>query len=201
MTREILLLAAAYFLGSLPFSLWISRARGVDLRATGSGNLGATNVYRALGPRWGLLVLGLDLGKGALAVALARWFGAGLPAWLPVASLLVVVAGHVFTVFAGFRGGKGVAAGLGGFLALVPLAGGIAVAAWVILFAATRIVSLASLAAFLALPVATALTQKGRPDYIFLLALTVAVGALVWIRHLENLKRLLTGREHRLKLR
>ena len=201
MMRAVLILISAYFLGSLPWSLWISRMRGVDLRATGSGNLGATNVYRALGPAWGLATLALDLGKGAAAVAVARYFGAGLPAWLPVAALLIVVLGHVFTLFAHFKGGKGVAAGLGGFLALAPLAGGIAALVWVILFAVTRTVSVASLAAFVALPVITFLTQRSRPDFPYLLGLTVSLMALVWIRHRDNLDRLRSGKERPLEIR
>ena len=198
--RAAVLLVAAYFLGSLPWSLWVARWRGVNLRASGSGNLGATNVYRALGPAWGIAVLLLDLGKGALAVALARRFGVGLPPYLPVLALLAVVLGHIFTVFASFRGGKGVAAGLGGLLALAPGAGGLAVLVWVALFALTRIVSMASLAAFVALPLATFFTQRSRPDYPYLLGLTVALGALVWVRHRDNLRRILSGQEHRIKL-
>jgi acyl phosphate:glycerol-3-phosphate acyltransferase len=196
------MLAAAYALGSLPWSLWAARARNVDLRAVGSGNLGATNVYRALGPAWGIGVLVLDMAKGAAAVWLARRYGAtgGVagPAWLPAAALVTAVLGHVFTVFAGFRGGKGVATGLGGFLALVPLAGFVAVGVWLALFAVTRIVSLASLAAFVALPVVTWLTQGGRPDYVYVLALTAVVALLVWWRHRDNIRRILSGREHRL---
>ncbi len=196
-----LLLAAAYLLGSLPWSLWTARARGVDLRATGSGNLGATNVYRALGPRWGLVVLALDMAKGAAAVALTRRFAAGLPPFVPVLALLVAVLGHVFTVFAGFRGGKGVAAGLGGFLALAPAAGALALAVWALLFALSRTVSLASLVAFLALPFATWLTSRARADFPYLLGLTVLMGVLVWVRHRANLQRLLTGQERPLRLR
>lgn len=199
--RAALILVAAYFLGSLPWSLWISNARGIDLRRTGSGNLGATNVYRALGPTWGLTVLALDLGKGAAAVAMARRLGADLPAWLPVAALLTVVLGHVFTVFAQFKGGKGVAAGLGGLLALAPLAGGIAAGVWVLFFALTRTVSVASLAAFLVLPVVTVFAQRARPDYPYLVALTVGLMFLVWFRHRDNLRRLMTGEEHRLEIK
>lgn len=199
--RAALILVAAYFLGSLPWSLWISNARGIDLRAAGSGNLGATNVYRALGPAWGLTVLALDLSKGAAAVGIARKFGVGLPAWLPVAALMTVVLGHVFTVFARFKGGKGVAAGLGGFLALAPLAGAAAAAVWVLLFAITRTVSVASLGAFLVLPVVTTLTQRARHDYPYLVALTVGMMLLVWIRHRDNLRRLFAGEERPLEIR
>jgi acyl phosphate:glycerol-3-phosphate acyltransferase len=203
--RTALLLAAAYILGSLPWSLWASRVRGVDLRAVGSGNLGATNVYRALGPAWGIGVLALDMLKGALAVWLARHFGstggvAG-PAWLPAAALVTAVLGHVFTVFAGFRGGKGVATGLGGFLALIPLAGFVAVGVWLALFGVTRMVSVASLAAFVALPVTTWLTQGGRADYVYLMILTGLVALLVWWRHRDNIRRILAGQEHRLGVR
>jgi acyl phosphate:glycerol-3-phosphate acyltransferase len=200
--RTALLLAAAYVLGSLPWSLWASRLRGVDLRAVGSGNLGATNVYRALGPAWGIGVLALDMLKGALAVWLARHFGgadgAAGPAWLPAAALVTAVLGHVFTVFAGFRGGKGVATGLGGFLALIPLAGFVAVGVWLALFGLTRMVSLASLAAFIALPVTTWLTQGARADYAYLMVLTALVALLVWWRHRDNIRRILAGQEHRL---
>ncbi len=199
--RTALLLAAAYFLGSLPWSLWAARLKRVDLRAVGSGNLGATNVYRALGPAWGVAVLALDMLKGAAAVALARVLGAGEPVWLPSAALVVAVLGHVFTVFAAFRGGKGVAAGLGGFLVLAPLPGLVALAVWAASFAVWRLVSLSSLAAFVALPVAAVLTQGGRADFAYVVALTAAVAVLVWWRHRDNIRRILAGQEHRLGAR
>ncbi|MBI5836676.1 MAG: glycerol-3-phosphate 1-O-acyltransferase PlsY [Candidatus Eisenbacteria bacterium] len=196
--RAALLLLAAYLLGSLPWSLWASRLRGVDLRTVGSGNLGATNVYRALGPAWGIGVLALDMLKGAAAVALARSFSSQEPVWLPSAALVTAVLGHVFTVFAGFRGGKGVATGLGGFLALAPIPGFTAVGVWLALFAVSRIVSLASLAAFVALPVAEILTGSGRPDFAYVVGLTVLVAMLVWWRHRDNIRRILGGQEPRL---
>ena len=148
----VVLLAACYLLGSLPFSVWIARAYGVDVRKVGSGNPGATNVLRSAGRGPGVLALLCDIGKGVLAVVLARWL-TDSPAWWGWAAL-AAVCGHVFSVFLRFRGGKGVATAAGALGAVSPSALGIAVVVFVAAVASTRYVSLGSILAALAFPIA-----------------------------------------------
>lgn len=130
--------------GSIPFGVLIARRRGVDLRAHGSGNIGATNATRVLGARLGALVLVLDAAKGALPVVLAGAVG-GAP-WLACATGGAAIVGHCFSPLLGGRGGKGVATAFGVFLALDPALAGVAVAAFVVILAATRVPALGSLA-------------------------------------------------------
>lgn len=193
MTRLPPVLGAAYLLGSLPFSHWIALARGVDLRKVGSGNVGATNVARALGMRWGAVALGLDALKGAGAVWLAQ--SQGLTGWEVLAAGFVAVLGHVFSFFLRFRGGKGVATSLGVFLALEPWP----VLGAVLVFAATvkrtRYVSLGSLLGGLTL-LLTLLALRGPHAPVTRLALVAWV--LLVVRHRANIRRLLAGTESRL---
>lgn len=197
----------AFLLGSVPSGLWVGRlAHGIDVRDHGSGNLGATNVYRTLGRGWGLLVLFLDGFKGWAAVhwvpALAHLVTEG-NAGLGVSLVAMAAAalGHMFSPFASFRGGKGVATVAGSWAALAPVALLLALAVWILVFATSRIVSLASVLAALVLPVATALSQgtRGPEAPIFWMAVVVAV--LIVVRHRSNLARLRGGREGRLDLR
>jgi acyl phosphate:glycerol-3-phosphate acyltransferase len=203
----------SFLLGAIPSGLWIGRAvRGIDVREHGSGNLGATNVYRTLGPIWGILVLCLDAAKGVAAVWAARAIvtsGAEQRVAAPgqesttllAAGILGMVAaalGHMFTPFAGFRGGKGVATLAGAWATLAPLALAIALCAWILTFALGRVVSLASMVSALVLPVAAALTL-GIGDPRFFIAILVA--ALLVLRHRSNLTRLRRGEERRLDLR
>ena len=127
--RAAIVVVAGYLLGALPFSVWIARARGVDVRRVGSGNPGATNVLRAAGRGPGLLALACDVGKGVVAVLLARLLGPS-PAWWGWAAL-AAVCGHVFSVFLRFRGGKGVATAAGALGAVSPLALGAAMVVFV----------------------------------------------------------------------
>jgi len=188
----ILALAVAFALGSIPTGLWVARARGVDLRHIGSGNLGATNVHRALGGRAGLLVLAVDMAKGALAVLVARWIA---PAgYWPVGAAACAVLGHVVSPLAGFRGGKGVATGGGAMLGLAPLAGLIALLVFGVTVAATRFVSLGSILAALSLPVAVWLTARNVPGVI---DVAIFLAGLVVLRHRANLGRLFRGTEPR----
>lgn len=193
MTELLPLLLLAYLLGSLPFSAWIARSQGVDLREVGSGNVGATNVLRALGPRWGALALALDAGKGALAI----WLGAsrGLADWSLLAVGFAAILGHVFSFLLGFRGGKGVATSLGVFLALEPLGGLIALAVFAATVALTRWVSLGSLLGGLTL-VGVLVVRKGPTAPTTLFALLAWV--LLAVRHRANIQRILAGTESRI---
>jgi glycerol-3-phosphate acyltransferase PlsY len=195
-------LVAGYVCGALPWGLWVGRlARGVDIRQHGSGNLGATNVYRVLGPHWGIPVLLLDIAKGAAPVWWAPRAGwtAAFPAgteWCAITVGAAAIAGHVWTFLAGFRGGKGVATTVGVMLALAPLAMAGFTLIFLVTLALTRYVSLGSVLGALALPVLVALTAPGgatTPRF----GLSVALALLVVARHRENIRRLLKGEERR----
>jgi len=190
---EALAVLIAFALGAIPVGLWWGLAiRGVDVRKGGSRNLGATNVYRVLGPRDGLAVLLLDVGKGILSVFVARWLTRS-DACAMVAGMAAIV-GHTFSPWVGFRGGKGVAVGLGVWLVIAPVATLLALLAWGLALAASRRVSVASLLAATLLPFAVAGTGQsvGRP---LRLVLAVLLAVLVWARHRGNLVRLYRGEE------
>jgi len=191
----LLALALAFVLGSIPFSQLVARLRGIDLRSVGSGNIGATNLARALGYGAGALGLILDTLKGAAAVALARALpgDASTPAIQSLAAVLSV-AGHAFTPWLGFRGGKGVATGAGAFAVLAPWATLCSVLVFAVVVSVGRMVSLASVLAAAALPVAAFFLGAPRPA----IAAATAVAALVVARHRENLVRLVRGTENRL---
>jgi glycerol-3-phosphate acyltransferase PlsY len=193
MIRELLVLAA-YLLGSVSFSVIVVRLiAGKDIRKEGSGNAGATNVLRAQGARAALLVAALDVAKGSAAVLLMRQVTAD-PLFLGAAALAVVL-GHVFPVFFGFRGGKGVATTVGAFLILTPAATGTALLVFVGIVAATRYVSLGSILAAVALP-PLSLYVFGAPDAV---ALSQAAASIVILaKHVGNLRRLASGTERRL---
>jgi glycerol-3-phosphate acyltransferase PlsY len=183
-------LVVAYLCGSVPFGLIVAKARGVDVRAVGSGNIGATNVARALGKRTGALVLFLDAVKGLAPVLATRLFWPGEPLLAAGAGLFAIL-GHVFPVWLKLHGGKGVATGLGVFLALAPVATAIATGFFLAVYATKRIVSIGSLAAATALPLAM-LALHEPPAFI---ALAAAVWILVLVRHRSNIQRLLRREE------
>jgi glycerol-3-phosphate acyltransferase PlsY len=195
-----------YLCGSLPFALWLGRWwRGVDVRTLGSGNLGATNVYRTLGPSVGIPVLLLDIAKGALPVwlvpglALASRFPGG-PEWCAITVGLSAILGHMWTFLARFRGGKGVATTVGVLLSLAPLAFLAFVTVFVVILASTRFVSLGSILGAIAFAVVLPFTRAaGVASPSFLFGLLVAV--LIIARHRANIGRLLKGTESRLVLR
>jgi acyl phosphate:glycerol-3-phosphate acyltransferase len=203
---HVFVLLLAYLLGSIPFGYLIVRLRGGgDVRETGSGGTGATNVTRRAGKWAGLLTLLLDALKGAAAVLIARLtFDGGEGAgWWVAASAFAVVAGHVFPVWLAFRGGKGVATGLGAFLLLAPLALLCALPVFVIVVWATRYVSLGSITAAALMPVAVwILGSRGGAGVNMLptLAAAAAGGALIIFMHRANIRRLMRGEENRLKL-
>ncbi len=197
---SVALLLGAYLLGSISFSLLLVRAlRRVDVREVGSGNPGATNVWRTSG-RWpGLLVLLLDIAKGALPVEVARRLQ--VPAVVVAGTALAAVLGHVYPVFFGFRGGKGVATGFGALACLLPFAGAAALVVFVLVVLATRYVSLGSIAAAAALPaLAWSLGRAGLapPPGAAVLGLASACSAVVIVRHSINLRRLRAGTERRI---
>jgi glycerol-3-phosphate acyltransferase PlsY len=187
----------AYLLGSVPFAAVAARIKGVDLRRQGSGNLGATNAIRVLGPAIGIPVLLADILKGLLgATLIPSSLAVTDPGWV-LASGVAAILGHVWPIFLAFRGGKGVATAAGVFLGLAPAATGVALALFVGVLLAGRYVSLASMVAAVGLPVALALTDAPR----LVLVAGIAVALLVLVKHRSNLGRILAGSENRVSLR
>jgi acyl phosphate:glycerol-3-phosphate acyltransferase len=187
-----LMMVAAYLIGSIPFGVIVGRLRGFDPRAVGSGNIGMTNVARAGGSSAAALTFAGDVLKGAVPVAVARALGF-LPselAWIALGAF----AGSIFSIFLRFNGGKGVSAALGVWVILAPSALLFAMAAFAIVLVSFRIISLASIVAALAIPIAVAALGGPRPY----LVLALAISALVLVRHCENIQRLLSGAEPRL---
>jgi acyl phosphate:glycerol-3-phosphate acyltransferase len=188
-----LLVVAGYLIGSLSFALLLVRWRtGADIRKEGSGNAGATNVLRAHGKALGLAVALLDAAKGTAAVLLVRLVTAD-PRYAAAAGFAAIL-GHVFPLYSGFRGGKGVATAVGAFLVLAPLGTLACLAVFLLLVAATRYVSLGSVVAMTLLPPAAGLLSRA-PRAVVVAAAATAV--LVVFKHLDNLKRLARGEERK----
>ena len=213
----------AFGCGSIPFGPIVARLRGIDLRTVGSGNIGATNVGRALGWKWGVLVYVLDAIKGAAPVLAAGAMAGilGKPAdevapadmWWWLLMPIAAVLGHMFSPFVGFKGGKGVATGSGAMLAVWPTLTGpllVAIGLWAVLLAATRYMSVASMAAAISIPLTVAAaaairTGDGTPDgelpirhALPAIIVTGGVAMLVVWKHRPNIERLLAGKESRL---
>jgi glycerol-3-phosphate acyltransferase PlsY len=189
-----LLVVAGYLIGSLSFALLLVRWRtGTDIRKEGSGNAGATNVLRAHGKALGLAVALLDVAKGAAAVLLVRLVTAD-PRYAAAAGFAAIL-GHVFPLYSGFRGGKGVATAVGAFLVLAPAGTLACLAIFVAIVAATRYVSLASVVAIVLLPPAAALLSHASRA---VLVAAAATAVLIVFKHLENVKRLTRGEERKL---
>lgn len=194
---HLLLPAAACLIGSIPFGLLLSRRSGIDIRQHGSGNIGATNVSRLVGTKTGLLTLLLDIAKGWLPMFAAALLLGDDPGRNVMTALCgaAAVTGHMFSVFLRFKGGKGVATGLGVFLYLAPKALLISLAVFVPVAAATGFVSLASLLASAA--ILPALHVLGEPGWKLCLAAFIVL--MIWIKHRQNIRRLLNGTEKRFR--
>lgn len=191
--RELSFLIAAYLIGSFPSGYLAGRAAGVDVSSRGSGNLGATNVLRVVGPGWASAVLLVDGLKGFLPVWLfPLWDGSALPG-LAVGYGAVTVAGHVWSVFLRFRGGKGVATGGGALLGVAPLTAVVTVLVWVGLVLLTRTASVASLVAATSAPLVAAWLDTSWSAVGF----AAVMASLVWWTHRDNLRRMRRGDEHR----
>lgn len=190
-------LVLAYLAGSIPFAYLAGRARGVDLRRHGSGNLGATNAVRVLGPAVGIPVFLADILKGFLPVVLLpRIVPTNHPTLLALAVGVAAIVGHVRPIFLlGRGGGKGVATATGVFLALAPLATVATFVVWLVVFAASRYVSLASLVSAVSLPVALVVLGRSPRDPVFVAATLIAL--FVVYTHRANIRRLRRGEEHR----
>ncbi len=198
--NAILAILASYLLGATPTSYIAGRVgRGIDLRAHGSKNLGATNVYRILGWKYAIPVALFDIAKGAIPVLFfSQWAGAAQHPWLPVVLGGAAVLGHMFSPYVSFKGGKGVATAAGMFLALAPVAVLLAILVWVLSLWLTGYVSLSSIVAVLTVPVSISLLQPGSP-YTFWAS--VALVALIIFAHRRNISRLVAGTESRFRTR
>ncbi|MDT4967222.1 MAG: acyl phosphate:glycerol-3-phosphate acyltransferase [Acidobacteriota bacterium] len=199
------ILIAAYFLGSIPFGYLIVRSmEGADVRESGSGGTGATNVSRRAGKAAGIVTLLLDAAKGAVAVVLARWLLSDdfrIDWWVASAAFLAVI-GHCFPIWLGFRGGKGVATGVGVFLALSPIAVAGAALIFILTVTITRYVSLGSILAAAAFPLCVWLQNRFVSpvgDMRPIMVAGIASGALILLMHHANIARLLSGTESKFR--
>ena len=206
MTTVFLVLVLSYLLGSIPTSIIAGRvAGGMDIREHGSGNAGATNVYRVLGLGPAILVALVDVAKGSVAVLVISGIQVGAPPQLSADILKILaggtaVAGHIWTIFAGFRGGKGMATAIGALAFIAPAALSAALVVWLILLFTVRIMSLASLSAAIILPLATWVWETN-PDgstSLELLWFSIGLCLLIFYTHRANIGRILRGEEPRL---
>jgi glycerol-3-phosphate acyltransferase PlsY len=205
--RPLLAVVVAYLFGSIPFGYLIVRAtEGSDIRHSGSGGTGATNVSRSAGKRAGLTTLGLDVLKGAAAVVIARFILKGQPVaaaewWISLAAI-AVIAGHIFPVWLRFRGGKGVATGVGVFLVLAPTAVGCAGIVFIAIVGITRYVSLGSIVAAAIMPLFVWLLNEfvePVPNIQALMAAAIAGALLIVFAHRGNIGRLVSGKESKFR--
>ena len=205
----------AYLLGSIPFGVLIARAYGKDLRAIGSGNIGATNVARALGKKWAYICFALDVLKGMIPMLVTMPLATSESAqgnefvlhllWLAVGCAAII--GHIFPIYLKFKGGKGVSTSFGVALGLWPyytICALIAITVWIAVVLIWRYVSLASIAASVTFPLALILSIVIKPDWEFatlwpLVIAATAIPLMVIIRHRENIKRLLAGKESKIR--
>jgi glycerol-3-phosphate acyltransferase PlsY len=202
--KEFILIIIAYFIGSIPTAIIVSRAFfNIDIREYGSGNMGATNTFRVLGPKFGTLVMVGDMLKGILAVALYNLLPYYLTNELDRTNLMIglglaAVVGHIYPIWAGFRGGKGVATLFGMVLAIQPIVAINCVGVFIIVLYLTRYVSLSSIIAGVALPICVLWIYNEQE--VFYRVFAVAVACLIVLTHQKNIGRLLKGNEGRVPI-
>lgn len=201
-----LLITGAYLLGSIPTAVWVSKLFfGIDIREHGSKNMGASNTFRVLGTGWGIFVLIVDMAKAMAAVYLANyvhessWLGTEKMFWQLVLGL-TAVTGHIFPLFAGFKGGKGVASLLGVVLAIQPLTALISVAAFVLVVVLTSYISLGSLIAVIVFAACVFFAFK-EEENIYFKWFAVVSALLIFVLHLSNIRRLLKGTENKISFK
>ena len=185
-----LLLLGSFLLGSVPFGILYTRSSGIDITKVGSGNMGATNVLRSVGKTQAVLTLASDILKGTLAVAVGFWME--LSYQMVGGMGLAVILGHNFSIFRGFRGGKGVATSVGVILLYTPAAGIITVAVWLLTVFASRVSAFGALVGFTALPVAV----WGFGYEWEKLLLSVIITVLLFVRHIPNIRQMLAKKEN-----
>jgi len=210
MTLPILIgltIAGCYLCGSIPFGLIIGKINKIDIRDHGSGNIGATNVLRTLGKKWGYTCFTLDLLKGLLPVLgcqlLAEENGFSSAEYIPAIAIVCTVLGHVFSMFLKFKGGKGIATSAGAILAIAPYSMLIALIIWFIIFKASGYVSLASILAAVAIPFLSLLENYLKlhsvPISVYSQGILFAIAILVTVKHKSNIQRLKEGTESSFK--
>lgn len=200
----IICIVVAFLSGSIPFGYFAGKLKGIDIRQHGSGNIGATNVIRVCGKGIGIPVFILDMLKGLVPTLLPAWVmrggdvSANLLSATAVAAGFASILGHMFTPWLGFKGGKGVATAAGVLLGIAPVPMLVALLAWLAFFFTTKYVSLASIAAAVAVPatMATLMLRAGSYDWV-LLTFGIALGVLVIVRHRANIQRLIAGTENK----
>jgi glycerol-3-phosphate acyltransferase PlsY len=206
MPVKIGFIVVAYLLGSIPFGFLLVKyifTQGEDIRRMGSGGIGATNVTRRAGRIAGLLTYFLDMGKGALAVMLMRVISGDDYFWVGAAAIAVIL-GHMFPIFLGFRGGKGVATGAGVFMMLAPYSLLMSLVLWAIVVYLSRYVSLGSIIAAAAIPLWTLIYYgllRSDPHLKAMITIAIIGGALVVAKHHDNIKRLARGTENKIGMR
>lgn len=199
----VIVAVVSYFLGSIPTGFLVAKARGVDIRSVGSGNIGAANTFRAVGKTAGILVLLIDALKGYLAVEasdiILNFFNVAEPdrEMYRIIAAIFAVLGHNYTCWLYFKGGKGIATSAGVYLALAPLAVLYALAAFILGFVLSRITSVGSILASIALPTAVYFTK----DNWTLRVVTIALGVLALLKHRTNIKRIIAGTENRIEFK
>lgn len=201
----IFLLTIAYLIGSIPTAVWVSkRIYGIDIREHGSGNAGATNTFRMLGKNAGISVMIVDMLKGWAAIQLSRFsfytWGTEEIVNLQIALGLCAVVGHIFPIWAGFRGGKGIATLFGMILAIQPLVAVSLIGVFIVMLFLTHYVSLSSIAASIAFPVLLFVIFKNSAKEISYQLFAIATACMVVLTHHKNIGRLLSGNESKIKL-
>ena len=192
---DVLIFAAAYLLGSIPFGyLLVKWVKGIDVRTQGSGNIGMTNVWRVAGAKWGITTLVLDIAKGALAIAIARHFDPNNELVL-VLSGLIALLGNIFSIFLKFKGGKGIGVSIGVFFSLLPLPSVAGLVVFIIVLSIGRMISVGSLLGVTTMAGLTLFYQQGFTWYSGL-ALVAAV--MIWWTHRQNIQRILSGTENKI---
>ena len=196
-------LVGAYLIGAIPFGFLIGKMRGVDVRTVGSKNIGATNVFRTVGKKWGLLAFFCDVMKGFIPTLLASHFSTSASfSHLPLCVAIACVVGHMLTPYMKFKGGKGVATAFGALIALMPATVGIAFALFAIVFACSHYISLGSCVAATALAVMVwipFLDHAGYRDLPLCILVTLIAAFIVW-KHRSNIGRLVRGEENKIFL-
>ncbi|HBE78483.1 MAG TPA: acyl-phosphate glycerol 3-phosphate acyltransferase [Firmicutes bacterium] len=193
--KTILVLLGSYLIGSIVTSDIVTKFKKADLRNQGSGNVGATNTFRVMGSVYGIIVLVGDVIKGIIAVLLARWLNPFAHFDLAIIAAVLVIVGHNWPVFFGFHGGKGISTSLGALIGLTPYSLLIIIPTWIIVFLIFGYVSLASILAAVAYPIAVYLFY---PQDVYKLIFAMIIAVLALYRHKDNLGRLFHGQEHRI---
>jgi acyl phosphate:glycerol-3-phosphate acyltransferase len=195
----LLFVLSAYLLGSIPFGVIAGfRIKGLDIREHGSKNIGATNVFRVVGKKWGIAVLLLDTVKGYVACVLPVFFGQSLALPFQLVLGISAILGHSFPIWLKFKGGKGVATSLGVFLAIAWIPTLITFGLWILCFGITHIISISSLVAATIFPVMIALRYADTPGIKLLLPISIALAIFIFYTHRANIQRLRRGTEKKL---